>query len=471
MKLKLVSFFLATVLLIGGLFGCKKKTDVPVDTDGGNDSSVTHTSQDSKPEDTTDYAALLAFQFEGLSDSPAADFEYDISDGTVTVTKYIGTAEKVRIPDTIDGKSVSALGDGAFLDQKNVKVLYIPDSVTAFGEDVLKGCDQIYALRTPFPQAEGTQFLGYLYGALDYRANNTAELRVLDFLEIGGALAALPSYALYDCNDLVVLKLPSTLTTLEPYSLYRCESLKYLNTDYLTAIETHAMDFCRSIETLTFFDSLESIGLGALENCLSLRRLTLPFVGEARDENTYLGYIFGAEQYAFSKGFYPSSLELVTVTNGVDRIGDNCFYECVSLRSVTLPDTVTSIGVRAFSGCSALTSLQLPDGVTSIGDSAFSGCTALTSVELGACLKSMGVNAFLNCVSLTEIVLPATLTALPNSCFHGCDSLKSVDLGGVSSVGKNAFYGCTSLESVATSIAKIKFEDGNQLAEDLLRSR
>ena len=468
MKLKLFALFLATVLLFGGLFGCKKKTDVPADTDGGSDSSITDTPREPKPEDTTDYAALLAFQFEDLIEAPATDFEYTVSDGAVTVTKYIGTAEKVKIPATIEGSPVFALGDGAFLDQNDLKILYVPDGVTAFGKNVLKGCNQLYALRTPFPQAEGTQFLGYLYGASDYRANNTAELRVLDFLEIGGSPEKLPSYALYDCNDLVALKLPSTLTSLEPYSLYRCESLKYLNTDHLIKIETHAMDFCLSLEKLSFADSLESIGLGAFESCRSLRRLTLPFIGESRDENNYLGYIFGAEQYGFSKGFYPSSLESVTITNGVDQIGDHSFYECVSLRSVALPDTVTSIGVRAFSGCSALTSLQLPNGVTSIGESAFSGCSSLSSVTLGNSLTSVGVNAFLNCTSLTEIALPSTLTALPNSCFHGCSSLKRVDLGGVSSVGKNTFYGCSSLESVISSVPKIKFEDGNQLAEDLL---
>ncbi len=468
MKLKLFSFFLAAILLIGGLFGCKKKTDTPTDTDGETDPSIIDTPREPKPEDTTDYAALLAFQFEGLTESPATDFEYTVGEHTVTVTGYVGTAEKVRIPDVIEGKPVSALGDGAFLDQKDLKILFIPDSVAVFGKNILKGCDQLYALRTPFPQAEGTQFLGYLYGAADYRANNTAELRSLGFLEIGGSLAVLPSYALYDCNDLVAVKFPSTLMELGAYSLYRCESLKYLNTDCLTKLETHAMDFCLSLEKLSFSDSLQSIGLGALENCLSLRRLTLPFIGGSRDENTYLGYIFGAEQYGFSKGFYPLSLESVTLTDGIDQIGDHSFYECVSLRSVTLPDTVTSIGVRAFSGCSALTAMELPDGVTSIGDNAFSGCSELESITLGKSLKTMGVNVFLNCTSLTEITLPATLTALPNSSFYGCESLKRVDLGGVSSVGKNAFYGCASLETVITSVSKMKFEDGNQLAEDLL---
>ncbi len=470
MKLKLFSCFMAMVLLMGVLFGCGKKTDEPADTDGEPSVTVSDATKEPKPEDTTDYAALLAFQFEGLTDSPASDFTYTEADGSVTITAYVGMAEKVRIPSAIDGKPVSALGEGAFLDRKDLKILYIPDSVAAFGANILKGCDQIYALRTPLPSAEGTRFLGYLYGAMDHRTNNTAELRNLDFLEIGGTPTKLPSYSLYDCNDLVAVKLPETVTTLETYSLYRCESLKYLNTDRLTVIESHAMDFCLSLESLAFSDSLESIGLGAFENCLSLRRITLPFIGKNRTENAFLGYIFGAAQYGFSKGFYPSSLVSVTVTDDVAEIGECCFYECGSLRSVSLPDTVTSIGVRAFSGCSSLTEIQLPNGVTSIGDGAFSGCTALASVSLGSTLQSVGVNAFLNCVSLTEIVLPATLTALPNSCFHGCDSLKSVDLGGVSKVGKNAFYGCASLESVVTSIAKIKFEDGNQLVEDLLRS-
>ena len=445
MKIRLFALVMAMLLTAWGLSACKKDAET-LDSTVSNEQTAPVTEDEPKPEDTTDYAALLAFQFEGLTDSPASEFDYTEKNGGVMITDYLGTAEKVCLPNTIAGLPVTAIGDGAFAELTNLKVLSLPDSVTEFGTGILTGCSALYALRTPLPTADGTAFLGYLYGAESYETNNMPDLRHLEFLELGGSLTELPSYALYDCNDLVAVKLPETVTSLAAYSLYRCESLKYINTENLTVLAPHAMDFCLGLEKLELSASLQSIGLGALENCNALRRLTLPFIGESRDGNSYLGYIFGAADYGFSAGFYPPSLEFVTVTEGADKVGDHAFYDCDSLRSVVLPGSVTAIGTRAFSGCVKLKELQLPDGVTTVGDSAFSGCTALASIGLGTSLRSLGVNAFLNCTALTSITLPASLTVLPNSCFYGCTSLKTVDMGGVTTIGTNAFYGCTSLE-------------------------
>ena len=460
MKLKLIALAMAVAMLAASLAACKKKTstiDVP---------ELPKALSESAPESTADYEELIAFPFQSMTEeSPASDFAYEIHDGKATVTDYLGDATKIRVPETIEGASVAAIGDGAFADLADLKVLWIPDSVSSFGKEILKGSGKIYALRTPLPTEEGKTHLGYLYGAQSYETNNVADLRELDFLVIGGTPAELAENALYDCNDLLAIKLPSSLTRLASYSLYRCESLKYLNTEHLTEIAPHAMDYCTGIETLSFPSTLQSIGLGALENCRSLRRLTVPFVGGSRTENTYLGYIFGAENYGASIGFYSYALEWVTVTEGIEKIDDHAFYQCRTLRSVTLPQSVREIGVRAFDACESLTEVILND-VTSIGDAAFSGCIRLGQISLGDKLTNLGTNAFLGCLSLETVKLPDTLTSLPNSVFHGCISLKTVDLGGVVAVGQNAFHGCDSLEQV-TAHQNVKWKKGNDTAKDL----
>ena len=466
MKFRILAMILACLLLVMGVASCSKKGDEPSDI--SEEQTTQSEPKEPKPEDTTDYEAVLRFQFDGLAETPASDFTYTLENGGVKILSYTGDAEKVRVPFVIDGNTVTAIGDGVFAEQKQLKVLYIPDGVKNFGKAILKDCERLYALHTPFPQGEGTTFLGYLYGATDYTMNNTAAMRSLDYLEIGGSMMRLPDYALYDCNDLIVLKLPDSVKILGEYSLYRCESLKYVNTESLTDVEAHAMAFCMSLEKLTFTAYLQRIGLGALENCDSLRRLTIPFVGETRTQNTFLGYVFGAENYGSAEGFYPSALEFVTVTMGIDKLGDHAFYECSSLREIVLPDTVKSIGVRAFSGCENLVSVDLPDAVQKLGDAAFSNCSGLERISLGSQLQELGVNCFLNCISLKEIVLPDSVRALPNSCFSGCKSLTTVSLGGVASVGANAFYGCEGLQSVSATQGKIVFEDGNELVENLI---
>ena len=56
------------------------------------------------------------------------------------------------------------------------------------------------------------------------------------------------------------------------------------------------------------------------------------------------------------------SLKIVTVRDGVERIGDGAFAECVSLRSVTLPASVTKLGEDVFLSCPDSLTVTVPPG-------------------------------------------------------------------------------------------------------------
>jgi hypothetical protein len=71
----------------------------------------------------------------------------------------------------------------------------------------------------------------------------------------------------------------------------------------------------------------------------------------------------------------PSTLTGLSVTS----IGNDVFYNCLSLTSVSIPGSVSSIGDLAFA-FSGLTSITIPGSVTSIGYRAFDGCGLLTGV-------------------------------------------------------------------------------------------
>lgn len=49
------------------------------------------------------------------------DFEYKINGSEVAITKYVGDDSSVYIPDYIDGRKVTEIGEGAFalLDEHN----------------------------------------------------------------------------------------------------------------------------------------------------------------------------------------------------------------------------------------------------------------------------------------------------------------------------------------------------------------
>ena len=238
--------------------------------------------------------------------------------------------------------------------------------------------------------------------------------------------------------------------------------------------------------SITIPDSVTSIGGSAFEDCDSLERITLPFVGATKDgtSNTHFGYIFGASSYSSNGNYVPTLLKEVIITGGTS-IGEYAFRNCTSLTSITIPDSVTSIGYYAFAYCTSLASVTIPESVTSIGSYAFYNCTSLTSVTIPESVTSIGSYAFRYCTSLESITIPfvgATKDGTSNTHFGyifgassysyngNCvpSSLKEVIITGGTSIGDWTFRGCNSLTTVTipdsvTSIGENAFSGCNNL--------
>ena len=74
------------------------------------------------------------------------------------------------------------------------------------------------------------------------------------------------------------------------------------------------------------------------------------------------------------------NLESVTLSNGLDTIGESAFSLCKNLKSITIPENVIWIRESAFHKCTSLPSITIPDSVRYIEAFAFGQCTALTSI-------------------------------------------------------------------------------------------
>lgn len=476
MKLRNMIALCLSVLLIGSAtVSCKGKSNEPQATAEAAPSPLAPEAQTDYTENAETVSTLNALResFSAMTDSETFEYSEDTEKNGMTVTRYTGNAASVKIPAAVDGKPVTAIQKDAFAGCAQIERLYIPDTVTQIEVGALADCEAMIALRTPMAGtgAEEGQYLGALFGADGYANNPMHVPATLVYLELGGTADTLADYALFDCNDLLLVSLPTSVTAIGKYAFYSCTALVTVNTEHLTSVAPHAFDRCASLSRVDL-SSAQQIGLGAFEGCVGIRRMVLPFVGGSRTENTYLGYIFGASVVDFSAGYYPLFLSEVALTEGCERLGENAFFECETLTRVTLPSTLFEIGIRAFSGCERLASVSLPNGVRSVAENAFFDCKSLSELSFGSAptLQSLGINAFYGCISLTAVVLPDTLTALPASCFADCTALKSINLGGVTQVGKNAFRNCTSLTTIR-ALDAVKFEKGNDLAKDLLKSQ
>ena len=215
------------------------------------------------------------------------------------------------------------------------------------------------------------------------------------------------------------------------------------------SIGSNAFNYCTSLQSITIPNGVTSIGQQAFNNCYSLTSITIP------------NKVTSISQYAF---YYCYSLQSIIIGSGVTNIGNNVFQNCSSLQSITIPNGVTSIGSQVFQSCFSLTSVIIPNGVTSIGIGAFSTCYSLTSFTIPDSVTSIGSNAFNGCNTLTSITIPDTITSIGNNAFQNCYALSSITIPDtVTSIGNNAFYQCYSLTSViipngVTSIGSNAFQ-------------
>ena len=490
---KILASLLAFCLLVASFSACGNQKPNANKTESTTDAPV-DTSPVVVEDANTDFWVKNQAGFDAAIEGTAKDFTFEIVNGEVTILSYTGTYEHLMIPTTINGLPVTTIADGAFTPgekkpteettpegeektegtpQVVLKTLILPESITTMGKGILAGCKSLHSLQTPLMGAsqESKQYLGYLFGATRHEDNARDVPASLKCLKITGEWETMPAYSLFECNDLICLALPEDVTVIEKFALYKCESLKQI--DGLASVITfgdRALMDCSSLQSVTISNQAQSIGFGAFEGCDSLVELTLPFVGYTVNEKTYLGYIFGAAQPDFAKGFYPQNLARITVTEACQKLGNYAFFECESLKEIILPEGLTDIGVRAFYGCIRLWSVTIPNTVTNIRELAFAYCDALTSIRFGSGLTTIGINAFYNCDSLVEIALPVSLKSIPASCFAGCTSLTKIELGGVIEVGDQAFRHCNAVTTV-TAAGKVHCGEGNDTVKSLLNEK
>jgi len=83
------------------------------------------------------------------SSQASTDFQYTVTNGFATVTAYTGIEKVVEIPATIDGYTVTAIGDRAFLDHFKLTSVTLPKTVTSIGWFAFSGCIALEQITVP----------------------------------------------------------------------------------------------------------------------------------------------------------------------------------------------------------------------------------------------------------------------------------------------------------------------------------
>ena len=204
----------------------------------------------------------------------------------------------------------------------------------------------------------------------------------------------------------------------------------------------------RNITSITFPNSITSIGPSAFSYCNVLDSVVIP------ERVTII------PDMAFASS---ESLRHVILPEGVTLIDNSAFNSCYGLDSLIIPNTVETIEDWAFAGCKNLSYVKMPQQLKKVGQGAFGNCQSMAYVDIPD-LSSWAMVDFynnkanplnfakkliVNGEEITDLVIPDDVTSIGNCTFYNCVNLTSITIGEhVASIGASAFRGCSNVTSI-----------------------
>lgn len=263
---------------------------------------------DSFGEPTEDTASVELSSETELLSSPIEDFSYEIEGDGVAITRYYGNDTDVVIPETIEGKPVTAIkykklykdyATGAFEDMEDLESITIPNSVTEIGDNAFRDC---YSLKE---------------------------------VDIPESVTKIGDGAFIRCQSFKSIELPENVTEVGKNAFFECTRLESVDMGKnITKIGYSAFCTCSTLKSIRLSDSLKEIEGETFSNCGMLENITIP------NSVTIIG----------DRAFYNcNKLKDIILPKGLESIGSMAFME-TRIKSMYIPESVTNIGNTAFAG-------------------------------------------------------------------------------------------------------------------------
>ena len=246
-------------------------------------------------------SAVTAFAADTASSTGAAivdgyKYFYKVNeDGkTVTITNFLALdgshSHSAGIPEELDHRTVTGIGDSAFYECYYLRNITIPQSVTSIGDSAFEACDG------------------------------------LESVTINNAATSIGDYAFARCKYLTTVLSGEHITTIGDHAFWDCESLKNVTSlQDITSIGSVAFGCCYDLTTLSLGENLETIGEGAFYYCSSLSEITIP----EKVKEIKAAYSTYVDQGTFQGCRNLNSITLPAGLTSFEASLDGCSPDCV----------------------------------------------------------------------------------------------------------------------------------------------
>ena len=228
------------------------------------------------------------------------DYSYEIlNDGTLRLYQYEGTDTNIVVPDTIDGRKVTVLGNSTFqycTQASDIESVTLPDSLTTIEKNAFYNCEKLKSVTIP-PNVSSIGLAAFVEGLSE---SSLTEIKVD------------PENPYFSEKDGVVFSKDGTKLIVFPSG----RSGDYQIPDGTVSVGDYAFYYCVNVSSITVPGSVRSLGEGAFGNCSSLTKAVL--------------------------------------NEGLEEIGEYAFQSSSGIRDIIIPTSVKSVGKNGLclsSGC------------------------------------------------------------------------------------------------------------------------
>lgn len=302
-------------------------------------------------------------------------FRYNEYKDYVIVTGINGAPDKLEIPDTLGGKEVRAIGDNAFADMGWVTEIEVPDTVVEIGENAFSGA----------VSAEKISLSENLYSI---GASAFFGARKIENVRLPLGLKIIGGFAFADCENLEGISIPKVTFSIGGGAFQNTKWLQGQTDEFVIAGDNVLIHYNGEDEKVTVPEDVKAVS--AFYDKFFVKEVVLP---ESVEEIC---------EYAFVN----SSVEKITLSKNIRKIGNGAFDSCLYLEKVVTNEKLEEIGSFAFAGCQALKEFTVTEKVKTIGGGAFARCEGLEKLTFTSSKTEIGESICDSCSNTLEISCP-----------------------------------------------------------------